>query len=774
MDAEQPQPVPAPKLPGLPVFRQPLDPRVLATVVSSYEGETLQVPECDVSVYHGQGRIVFKSGFSYMGAFQLGRMHGQGRMQWDSGVVYEGDFVHNEMQGRGQCLWPNGSSYVGDIVRGKRNGHGVFRTGNRGVASLAVTDSSASLTIDEDSGDAAEHGGGGGPREAALEPLLFTYNADLASDGEPLDAQSNARYEGMWVNGLPHGHGELIYDEVANIRYEGKFLCGKRHGRGQMHYASGSVYQGDWVDDQKCGHGVMTWMQKANSDNNQSPRGQQTEQLVPREQYDGEWLNDCQHGHGRHLWWSSSNKKQREKNWYEGAFAKGVRHGFGVFYYVNGARYEGAWEDNVKQGNGIFFYDDGRVLVSRFEHDRAVSPLSASPMASPVKDESTGGGSVATLKEAAAPVTAGARLVLYIDELLPESDATREHARKAIEHAAMRLNTELRALYRQYAKESVNPSGSTGLLAGAEPASAVLVMELFECRRLLADCGVVDISGKQLETFLQHIRSAQRESAMVQAAMAGHLTEELREMLLSNPCSRSLVCSSNSEIVPYDQLILYREFVELLVRVVVWRQTLLTAMEEDESERPLIPMGSIAESLSAMIELMMQTRRELLQLKEPLIPSLYTQLYARDLRLLLRKHDAVLRNRFVECSPMPLKSEEDPSTEPVDSISVRALLAMLRSSGCVFTPEFRVRDALSALQRTPLPAQPYDPVSTVSVGEFDPSAFDMTLVYSDFQEAIATILYAKQLSMKTADNASAAPSLCALVDQFIASQTALR
>lgn len=771
MDADQPV-----KLPDMPVVRQPLDPRVLATVVSAFEGETLQVPECDVPVYHGQGRIVFKSGFNYTGAFELGRMHGQGRMQWDSGVVYEGEFVHNEMQGRGHYSWPNGSAYVGDIVRGKRHGHGVFRTGNRGVASLAVTDPSASLTTDEESVGTEDNSGA--PREAAQEPLLFTYHADLSSDGESLDAQSNARYEGMWVNGLPHGHGQLIYDEVANIRYEGAFICGKRHGRGQMLYASGSEYQGDWVDDVKCGHGVMTWMQKANSDNNKDTRSQlATEQLVPREQYDGEWLNDCQHGHGRHLWWSSSSKKQREKNWYEGAFVNGVRHGFGVFYYVNGARYEGEWEDNVKQGNGIFFYDDGRVLVSRFEHDRAVAPLPASPVASPVKDESGGGGSVATVKEAAAPVTAGARLVLYIDELLPESEATREHARKAIEHAAMRLNTELRALYRQYAKETANPSSSTGSLADAEPASAVLVMELFECRRLLADCGVVEVSSKQLETFLQQIRSAQRESAMARAAVAGYLTEELRVMLLSNPCSRSLVGISNREIIPYDQLILYREFVELLVRIVMWRQTLQKELREDEnSDRSLIPTGSIAESFSALVEQMTQTRRELLQLKEPLIPSLYSQLYARDLRMLLRKHDAALRNLYAQCAPASLKSEDDPTDDDAshtDSISVRALLAMLRSSECVFTPEFRVRDALIALQRTPLPAQPYHSATAVSTGEFDSSAFDMTLVYSDFQEAIATILYAKQQSSKATDSGVASPSLCALVGEFITTQTAL-
>eukprot|EP00644_Phytophthora_capsici_P009919 jgi/Phyca11/119588/e_gw1.39.25.1 len=236
----------------------------------------MQVAECDVPVYHGKGRLEFKTGFTYVGDFIHGRMHGTGRIEWHtSGVVYEGEFRHNEITGKG------------------------------------------------------------------------TY--------------CNARYEGAWDNGLPHGYGELVFDAARNIRYEGQFIEGKRHGTGHMHYADGSAYIGDWKADVKCGRGVMTWMVPG------------AEDAVPLERYDGEWENDCQEGFGRHVWLlnplnakSGTANNPHDKNWYEGEFHEGLRHGRGVFFYANGARYEGEWKANVKEGYGMFFYEDGRVFVGLF------------------------------------------------------------------------------------------------------------------------------------------------------------------------------------------------------------------------------------------------------------------------------------------------------------------------------------------------------------------------------------------------------------------------
>ena len=38
------------------------------------------------------------------------------------------------------------------------------------------------------------------------------------------------------------------------------------------------------------------------------------------------------------------------RNMYDGEFCQGLRHGYGTFYYANGARYEGEWQNNLKCG----------------------------------------------------------------------------------------------------------------------------------------------------------------------------------------------------------------------------------------------------------------------------------------------------------------------------------------------------------------------------------------------------------------------------------------
>lgn len=44
------------------------------------------------------------------------------------------------------------------------------------------------------------------------------------------------------------------------------------------------------------------------------------------------------------------------RNTYDGELYQGMRHGFGLFHYANGARYEGEWKYNVKSGKVCFLY----------------------------------------------------------------------------------------------------------------------------------------------------------------------------------------------------------------------------------------------------------------------------------------------------------------------------------------------------------------------------------------------------------------------------------
>ncbi|OWZ15050.1 Radial spoke head protein [Phytophthora megakarya] len=758
----------------------PLDPRVLANVVKSYEGETLQVAECDVPVYHGNGRLEFKTGFTYVGDFVLGRMHGTGRIEWHTnGVVYEGDFTHSEITGKGTYSWPNGSSYVGDVKCGKRHGRGVFVTGDRGVLLQATSDKDQ---VEDDE---------------APKPMLFAFRSNEEySDREGASrdedkpnnvvvAHSNARYDGEWENGLPHGYGELVFDAVRNIRYEGQFVNGKRDGRGHMHYADGSVYVGGWKADVKCGRGVMTWMTQPGADELPNP-----ENVIPLERYDGEWENDYQQGFGRHVWLatplngltteneSSASSSPHDKNWYEGDFHQGLRHGRGVFYYANGARYEGEWKTNVKEGYGLFFYEDGRVFVGLFRQDRSaegsyataattslVAPVS-SPFISPT--ESTASLPLSPLQSSSSSNVTG--IMLFINDLLPLADVPkREKARKAVEHAALRINTELRALYRGCIKESRRSATSSN-----DPDDIGSLLEIFECRLLLSQCGFYFTNG-QLESFMKDIRKAQRASALA-CASSMNIVEKFTEDLPAENRLKHPADPSQLEVVPSDELLLYREFVELLVRIA--HSWVMTAEADGMINFSVGPDSTVflADVFSDLYDQMMRERQEIRSQNSPTWLSLLrTELMGKKLHSIFTKHRDCLRSFLYSSCSAPsvcrqsedtpeLESDELESHTPIakyDEVSIRSVLAMLRNNAPpnapVFTADFQVRDALSALNQAfassspPLKSELLRIVATGSSSDDndhdnEPDAFFLgtTLVFSEFLEALAIVLYTKQ------------------------------
>ena len=55
---------------------------------------------------------------------------------------------------------------------------------------------------------------------------------------------------------------------------------------------------------------------------------------------------------GQHIWFVRRipGSQYPLRNMYDGEFVHGLREGYGVYYYANGARYEGEWKDNMKCG----------------------------------------------------------------------------------------------------------------------------------------------------------------------------------------------------------------------------------------------------------------------------------------------------------------------------------------------------------------------------------------------------------------------------------------
>ncbi|RLO08190.1 hypothetical protein DYB28_002156 [Aphanomyces astaci] len=354
--------------------------------------------------------------------------HGHGHATFINGQVYEGEFWDGRMHGRGRLEWPDGVVYEGDFEYNEISGSGKY------------------VWPDESWYEGAVKGG--------------------KRHGHGYFQSSNkiTTYEGEWVDGKQDGLGRMVYDEHNGIEYDGEWKAGVRDGHGTMKYGTGNVYEGRWANGVKCGQGTMHWFDKM-------------------EKYDGGWLDDKQHGHGVHVW----KAMEKRGNRYEGEFADGVRDGYGIFYYANGARYEGHWDTNVKNGLGLFFFEDGTIYEGEFVHDRMVD----------LNDNR---------KQSSDAIPT---ILLYVDDLLRGDDKERARGLKAVQHAVrllcvLRVNTDLRNVYRHYA----SCAGTSTPHATSENN---VLMEMRELWRFAVECRLNASMGK-LNRKLLVVRNAQNKA----------------------------------------------------------------------------------------------------------------------------------------------------------------------------------------------------------------------------------------------------------------------
>lgn len=61
------------------------------------------------------------------------------------------------------------------------------------------------------------------------------------------------RYEGNWKDGQLNGFGKCI--KANNSVYEGEYLNGEKDGNGIITWANGNKYEGGWKDGNKHGFG---------------------------------------------------------------------------------------------------------------------------------------------------------------------------------------------------------------------------------------------------------------------------------------------------------------------------------------------------------------------------------------------------------------------------------------------------------------------------------------------------------------------------------------
>lgn len=166
-------------------------------------------------------------------------------------------------------------------------------------------------------------------------------------------------YEGQWEHGKMHGYG--IYEGAGEYVYEGQFCDGRKEGKGAIcylsdcdgyemgdrlegefeydqlngygtiRYASGHVYQGEFVDGKFEGKGVYTsyWFR-----------------------YEGDFVYGKFQGHGK--------LEFSEGKTFEGNFVDDCMNGEGVLCFPNGATVAGCWEDDRRVGLFTLTLPDGQ------------------------------------------------------------------------------------------------------------------------------------------------------------------------------------------------------------------------------------------------------------------------------------------------------------------------------------------------------------------------------------------------------------------------------
>jgi hypothetical protein len=156
-------------------------------------------------------------------------------------------------------------------------------------------------------------------------------------------------YSGEFNEGKMEGKAAISYKN--NSSYSGEVKNGRRDGFGILKYPSGNWYEGEWKNGVKEGTGKMVWEDRA-------------------EVYQGLWSNNQCEGLGCIYYFHQNRRDQLLTNRYFGEFKKGVRHGFGTFYYADGSKYSGQWVGGFKEGYAEFTLEDGSCIEAIFEKDR--------------------------------------------------------------------------------------------------------------------------------------------------------------------------------------------------------------------------------------------------------------------------------------------------------------------------------------------------------------------------------------------------------------------
>ena len=133
-------------------------------------------------------------------------------------------------------------------------------------------------------------------------------------------------HKGEWLRGLPQGQRTWMTVDDVEL-YEGSFVNGQRHGQGRHVCKELGEYNGSWLDNLFCGFGVLK-------------HGDGQVPLPPLR--------------ASHFTFHPSHAGCRRRNFYDGKWKEGRRHGRGRLTLYAGSFYDGQWRGGWMWGVGTF------------------------------------------------------------------------------------------------------------------------------------------------------------------------------------------------------------------------------------------------------------------------------------------------------------------------------------------------------------------------------------------------------------------------------------
>lgn len=150
---------------------------------------------------------------------------------------------------------------------------------------------------------------------------------------------TDAVFEGEWIDGKPDGTGKLIAQNGTT--FECEWNCGMPSREGTLILPNNIIYKGTWGENSDSGKGTIN--------------------LPDGSKFKGEWLSLMPHGKGK--------LTKANGTVYIGGWVNNKREGYGRMTYPNGKRYYGMWHQNKRNGKGLMVSADGSLYTGEWQNN---------------------------------------------------------------------------------------------------------------------------------------------------------------------------------------------------------------------------------------------------------------------------------------------------------------------------------------------------------------------------------------------------------------------